>query len=386
MNRDTISVLIVDDSALMRNLVGKIVEGAEGLEVADKAMNGRFALDKIPRVNPDVIVLDLEMPEMNGIEFLQERKKRKIDIPVVILSSLAKKGAKITMEALSLGASDFILKPSGPVSQDIHKVSEKLIETIRVYGRNYQKSRRPLLEIKREEEREKPKIIEKEYAALEHPKLPQVLAKKSAGGKRKEKARVIAIGISTGGPNALRDVFMAIDKNLSLPVVVVQHMPAGFTEEFAKSLDRICPLSVKEAQDGDLVQPGRVLIAPGNYHMELEKKNLSTVVRLSSKDPVNGHRPSVDVLFSSIAKQYGAGSIAVIMTGMGKDGVRGIGAIKSMGGITIGQDRASSVVYGMPKVAIESGFIEYIVPLDKMAETIGKLAAEQKEPDAVQHS
>lgn len=374
MGRHKISVLIVDDSALMRNLVGKVIESDQELEIADRAMNGKFALDKIPKCNPDVIILDLEMPEMNGIQFLKERKRKGIDIPVVILSSLASKGAKITMEALALGASDFILKPSGPVSQDIHKVGDQLIEMIKIYGGNYKFRQKPALEQKREIEKDKPAIIATEYAASSHVAIPEVLTKKTVAEKRHEQIEVIAIGISTGGPNALRDVFSAIDKTLPLPIVVVQHMPAGFTGEFSRSLDRVCPLEVKEAEDGDLLRPGRILIAPGNYHMEIRKKSDGAAVSLLSTDPVNGHRPSVDVLFHSIAKTYGGKAMAVIMTGMGKDGVRGIGAIKSLGGITIGQDKETSIVYGMPKVAIESGFIEHIVPLPKIAETITLLS------------
>jgi two-component system chemotaxis response regulator CheB len=379
MKQENVRVLIVDDSALMRNLIGKIINAGEDLEVADKAVNGKFALEKIPKARPDVIVLDLEMPDMNGIEFLKERKKREIDVPVVILSSLARKGAQITMEALDLGASDFLLKPSGPISEDIHKVGEQLVKTVRVYGQNYKKRKKPA-QAQEEEKGEKQKAIEQSYTQDTKLDVSQVLTKKKSYEKTTSAPEIIAIGISTGGPNALREMFQKIDSRVTLPILVVQHMPAGFTSEFAKSLDRICPLEVKEAKDGDLIQPGRVLIAPGNYHMQVERKALAAVVRLSSTDPVNGHRPSADVLFHSVAKAYEEKALAIIMTGMGKDGVRGIGAIKSLGGITIGQDKLSSVVFGMPKVAIESGFIQYIVPLDKMVETITKLIETQKLP------
>jgi two-component system chemotaxis response regulator CheB len=380
MSDTNIRVLIVDDSALMRNLVGKIFEGADDMDVVAKAMNGRIALDKVSKAEPDVIVLDLEMPEMNGIEFLKERKKRNIDIPVVILSSLAKKGARITMEALDLGASDFILKPSGSVSTDIHQVGEKLLDTVRVYGKNYKQKRRP--EIVTEEEQEEPKAIKKDFQPSEKVDLPNVLAKKTVPKKRAVSAEleIVAIGISTGGPNALRKMFMNLDKDLPLPVVVVQHMPAGFTVEFAKSLNKVCPLEVKEAKDGDRIQKGQILIAPGDYHMEVEKRGGAGVVRVFSGDPVNGHRPSVDVLFHSVAKQYSDRAMAIIMTGMGKDGVKGIGAIKSLGGVTLGQDKESCVVFGMPKVAIESGFIQYIVPLDDMAETVSRLIKGERQP------
>jgi two-component system chemotaxis response regulator CheB len=183
----------------------------------------------------------------------------------------------------------------------------------------------------------------------------------------------VAIGVSTGGPNALREVFSGLQPDFGVPVVVVQHMPAGFTAEFAKSLDRICPLEVKEAEDGDLLRPGRILIAPGNRHLVVERKPLSGIVRLLDTPPVNGHRPSVDVLFESAARHYANGVLAVIMTGMGKDGARKIGEVYRQGGITLGQDEATSIVYGMPKAAYEFGFIRRQVPLGMMAETISRL-------------
>jgi len=189
---------------------------------------------------------------------------------------------------------------------------------------------------------------------------------------------IVAIGASTGGPNALREVFGALEEDFRAPIIVVQHMPSGFTGEFAKSLDRICPLEVKEAADGDLVKPGRVLIAPGNRHMIVEKKPLSSVVRLLDTGPVNGHRPSADVLFESVARCYGNRAMAVIMTGMGRDGAREIGSIYREGGITLGQDESSCIVYGMPKVAFENGFLTRQVSLAEMAETIGRLAKEAR--------
>jgi two-component system chemotaxis response regulator CheB len=185
-----------------------------------------------------------------------------------------------------------------------------------------------------------------------------------------------AIGISTGGPNALRQVFQHLAPDLPVPVVLVQHMPSGFTTEFAKSLDRICPLEVKEAADGDILKRGRVLLCPGDYHLTVEKRRLAAVVRLNQSEPVNGHRPSVDVLFSSVAKEYGGSCLAVIMTGMGKDGAREIGSIHAKGGITVGQDETSSIVYGMPKVAAEMGHLQHIVSLEEMAETINRLVKE----------
>ena len=368
---DEISVLIVDDSALMRNLIGRMVEDTPGLVVAEKAMNGLFALQKIPRVNPDVIVLDLEMPEMNGIEFLKERKKQGIKIPVVILSSIARRGAEITMEALSLGASDFIQKPSGSESEDIHVVKDTLVGMLLGYGSSYRRTQG------------KKVLAPSEYQTKTPASSPQGMnifaslnpsaasstgpAKPPAQMRKPGKTEIIAIGISTGGPDALRVVFSKLDADLKIPIVVVQHMPPGFTNEFAKSLDRICPLDVKEAEDGDAIQPGRILIAQGNKHLEVEKKSFNAVVRLSDAPQVSGHRPSADVLFASVAMAYQNHTLGVIMTGMGRDGAQHLGTIYKEGGMTLGQDESSSVVYGMPRVAFELGHVMEQVSLQNMA-------------------
>jgi two-component system chemotaxis response regulator CheB len=376
---DPVSVLVVDDSALMRNLVSKIIEATPGLSVADKAMNGIFALQKIPRCNPDVIVLDIEMPEMNGIEFLKERKRLGIEIPVIILSSVAKEGAQVTIEALSLGASDFITKPSGSVSSDIHTVAGELTRLLLAFGSQYQRRKGknpPRYEFEAPERMFEPAPILEERAAeraIEQAKREQPRPTRLPGP-----IEAIAIGISTGGPNALREVFAKIDADLSQPIVVVQHMPPGFTEEFAKSLDRICPLDVKEAADGDILKPGRILIAPGDKHILVEKKSLGVVARLSDAPLENGHRPSADVLFASMARVYGNRSLGVIMTGMGRDGARELGSIYREGGITLGQDEASCVVYGMPKVAFELGHVTQQVSLEEMAATISRLAKQYR--------
>jgi two-component system, chemotaxis family, protein-glutamate methylesterase/glutaminase len=373
---DPISVLIVDDSALMRNIISKIVVAAPGLAVADKAMNGAFALQKIPRCDPDVIVLDIEMPEMNGIEFLKERKRLGLEIPVIILSSVAKEGAEVTIEALGLGASDFITKPSGSVSADLHTVAGDLTRLLVAYGSQYQKRKGkapPRYDFEAPERLFEPApLLEAKAAKARAVREPPVPLRQPGP------IELIAIGISTGGPNALREVFSRIDADLSQPVVVVQHMPPGFTEEFAKSLDKICPLEVKEAAEGDLLKPGRVLIAPGDKHILVEKRSLGAVARLSDAPLMNGHRPSADVLFESVARAYGNRAMGVIMTGMGRDGAQELGSIFREGGITLGQDEASSVVYGMPKVAFELGHLTRQVSLAEMAETISKLAKQYR--------
>ncbi len=383
MSTDTVSVIVCDDSALMRNLVGKMVEKAEGLSLAGKAMNGRFLLQKIPKLDPDVIVLDLEMPDMNGIDFLKARKEQGIEVPVVILSSVAKRGAKITMEALSLGAGDFILKPSGSISEDIHKVEAQLVEMLTGYGREYRSGKSQKKAAKGPVQLRTHSVdAEKGPSAKDAPSGEAPAAAPAASKKAKliregaEDLEIVAIGISTGGPNALRLVCAELPEDFPLPVVVVQHMPAGFTTEFAKSLDRICPLEVKEAAEGDLLKPGRMLICPGNYHIEVERRRLAGVIKLSQGDPVNGHRPSADVLFSSVAKNYGGRVLGVIMTGMGRDGARELGSILQNGGITVGQDKESCIVYGMPKVAAEMGHVQYVSSLEDMAGTITKLVKE----------
>jgi two-component system, chemotaxis family, protein-glutamate methylesterase/glutaminase len=372
---DEVSVLIVDDSALMRNLIGRMVDETPGLVVADKAMNGKFALDKIPRVNPDVIVLDLEMPEMNGIEFLKKRKELGIKIPVVILSSIARRGAEITMEALSLGASDFIQKPSGSESADIHVVKDTLVEKLLGYGTSYRKLQGKKVLSPSEfkpKEATKPSPIMDLLTSVSPSKVEP--AKPPTPLRKPGNTEIIAIGISTGGPDALRVVFAQLDADLKIPILVVQHMPPGFTNEFAKSLDRICPLDVKEAEDGDAIQPGRILIAQGNKHLEVEKKGISACVRLSDTPLVSGHRPSADVLFASVAMAYQNHVLGVIMTGMGRDGAQQLGTIYKEGGMTLGQDEKTAVVYGMPRVAYELGHVMEQVPLDKMGKRICDVA------------
>ena len=375
---DEISVLIVDDSAMMRNLIGRMIEEAPGLVIAEKAMNGLFALQKIPRVEPDVICLDLEMPEMNGIEFLKERKKQGIKIPVVILSSIAEKGAQITMEALALGASDFVQKPSGSISMDIHSVHDTLIPMLLGYGSAYRRSQGKKILSPDEYTQKPPSKITALPDLSSHFKLASTPAAAPANPpqqlRKPGKIDIIAIGISTGGPDALRVVFANLDQDLSIPIVVVQHMPPGFTNEFAKSLNRICPLEVKEAEEGDVIQGGRILIAQGNKHLEVERKGMGAIVHLSDSPLVSGHRPSADVLFASVALTYQNHALGVIMTGMGRDGAAQLGTIYKEGGLTLGQDEKSAVVYGMPRVAWELGHVMEQIPLDKMARRICELS------------
>lgn len=380
MSTDKIQVLVVDDSALMRNLISRIIEGAPDLEVAGTAMNGEFALQKIPRLTPDVMVLDLEMPKMNGIEFLRARREQKLDIPVIILSSIAREGAEITMEALALGASDFILKPSGSVSHDIHVVGDQLVTMLRAYGGQHRRRHGRAVPPSPDSPDTAPVAAPRASRDPQTPPAPPAGRPPGADTRPKVPAGqgldIIALGISTGGPNALRKVLAGIESTMDVPMIIVQHMPPGFTTEFAASLNRITPLEVREAEDGDVVKPGRVLIAPGDYHIQVERRSLATVVRLNQDPPCNGHRPSAGILFRSVAACFGNRSMGVIMTGMGRDGSFEIGEIFRAGGVTLGQDEASSVVYGMPRVAWENGFITRQVSLHEMAQTINSLARE----------
>lgn len=386
-----ISVLVCDDSALMRKLIREIIETDSRLNVVATAFNGMFALKKIPVVKPDIIILDIEMPEMNGIEFLKARKEQGIEIPVIILSSIARKGAQVTMQALELGASDFILKPSGSISRDIDKVGDQLRRLIHIYGgkkkgpdkRDYRLDKIPLptaflsashrvgsalnsTERKAAISLKSMELNPTEYMMRNH--LPEPIAQPPAHGV----IELVVIGISTGGPNALRQMLPRIPKDFPVPIVIVQHMPEGFTGEFANSLNGLCYLDVKEVQPGDILMPGKVFIAPGNYHIEVDKMRLASVIEVTQKEPVNGHRPSVDVLFASVAKHYGNKALAVIMTGMGRDGAREMGTLFNMGSWTLGQAETSCIVYGMPRVAIESGYVETIVELDHIADEIIK--------------
>jgi two-component system chemotaxis response regulator CheB len=395
---DDISVLVCDDSALMRNLIGRIVDETTGLKVCGKAENGQDLLDKIPQCNPDVILLDIEMPVMNGVDFLKKRKELKIKVPVIILSSVATEGAKVTIQCLELGASDFITKPGGSsVTLKIADVSSEIIEYIASYGGAYasahgkqipeadyftqqvklREAQRQVV-LKKGEEAAKNFTIQKTdlpaSSLWNKPKVkePVTVTPVRSGGK----IEIIAIGISTGGPNALRDVFKMIDPRLKQPVMVVQHMPAGFTKEFAASLNNICPLEVSEGVDGEKIQGGHVYIAPGGYHMFVEHRADGNYVKLSQDEQRNGHRPSADVLFESVAKIYQNNALGVIMTGMGRDGAAEIAEMRKQGAYTLGQDQATSIVYGMPKVAFELGGVQKQVPLMQMADEISKLARE----------
>ena len=393
---DDIQVMICDDSALMRNLIGRIVDETTGLKVCGKAENGQDLLDKLQTTQADVILLDIEMPVMTGLQFLRKRKEQRIDVPVTVLSSVATEGAAVTIECLELGASDFITKPGASVTLKIGEVTNEIIEYIASYGGAYalkhgkkipdpeffhhqiklKEAERFVVQKKGEETAKSVSITKKDIVPESwfQPKVkePVVITPEREGGK----IEIIAIGISTGGPNALREVFKDIDPNLKQPILVVQHMPAGFTAEFASSLNHICPLTVTEAVDGEPILGGHIYIAPGSYHMFVEHRSLGNFIKLSQDDPRNGHRPSCDVLFESVAEIYKNKALGVIMTGMGRDGAAQITEMRKKGAWTLGQNKESSIVYGMPKVAFELGGVQKQVALADMAGEISKLAKE----------
>ncbi|GHV22282.1 chemotaxis response regulator protein-glutamate methylesterase [Spirochaetia bacterium] len=375
---DEINVLVVDDSALMRKMISSMIEGSRDLKVCDTAMNGKIALEKIQTRNPDIIVLDLEMPEMNGIEFLRERRKRGITIPVIILSSIAEKGATVTMEALSLGASDFVQKPSGSISVDIATVKDHVVELLQAYGSKYRRfNKKPAVgsapAATGTTASAKPASLTSQLSSLGFgavKKAAPIVPVRSPG-----KIEVVALGISTGGPDALRVVFSRLEPTVKVPILVVQHMPPGFTLEFARSLDKICALDVSEAVDGEEIVGGHIYIAQGAKHLEVERQGTKVVARLTSSPQVSGHRPSADVLFGSVALAYTNHVLGVIMTGMGKDGASQLGTIYREGGLTIGQDEATAVVYGMPRVAFEMGHVMEQVALENMGKRISQITA-----------
>ena len=333
-----VRVLVVDDSALMRKLIPKILEQDDSIEVVGTAMDGNFGLKKIEDLNPQVVTLDLEMPGLHGIDMLKEIM-RQWSLPVIVVSSHSTAGASITLKALALGAFDFVAKPKD-VSSHMPEIAGELIR--KIHAAAHCGVARPLF---------LPEDAPSELLQKQRPAAP---------------TRIIAIGVSTGGPNALEYLFSQLPVEFSGSILVVQHMPDGFTDLFAKRLHETCPIRVKEAQSGDLLMAGRALVCPGNRHMKVKKLPLGNVAVLSEDAPVNGHRPSVDVLFRSVAAEFGSQAIGLIMTGMGEDGAAGLGAIRAAGGLTVAQSQKTCVVFGMPKAAIDRGYAMRTVDLQDL--------------------
>ncbi|RDB42718.1 chemotaxis response regulator protein-glutamate methylesterase [Halomonas sp. DQ26W] len=345
MSAATIRVLCVDDSALIRDLLSEIINSQPDMEVVAVAPDPLVARDLIKRHNPDVLTLDVEMPRMDGLDFL-ERLMRLRPMPVLMVSSLTQAGSEVTLRALELGAVDFVAKPALGIRNGMMDYANDIAEKIRAAAKSRPRQARQSQAVPR--------------ATL---KAPLVSSEK-----------LIIIGASTGGTEAIRSVLEPLPAN-SPAILITQHMPGGFTRSFAERLDRLCQISVKEATDGERVLPGHAYIAPGDAHLKLVRSGANYVARLDDGPPVNRHRPSVDVLFHSASTQAGRNAIGVILTGMGKDGAVGLLEMRRAGSPTLAQDEASCVVFGMPREAIALGGVDEVMALDDIPERLMALVA-----------
>ncbi len=342
-------VLVIDDSALMRQLLTDILRTDPGLEVVGSAADPYAAWDKIKRTGPDVLTLDVEMPRMDGLTFL-ERLMGNRPMPVVMVSSLTERNCDTTFRALELGAVDFVTKPKLDMTTGTIAIASELVAKVKAAS----------------QARVRPGTVRSPTTKTATPRSP------AAGFRTTHK--VIAIGASTGGCEAIATVLSALPAD-SPGVVSVIHMPEGFTTSFASRLDKCCAVRVSEAKDGDRVVPGHALIAPGNFHLEVARSGAMAVVRVRPGDPVNRHRPSVDILFNSCARELGPNAVGAILTGMGDDGARGLLAMRRAGARTFAQDEATCVVFGMPREAIALGAADEVLALDRIANQLLRHAA-----------
>lgn len=357
-----IKLLIVDDSALVRKLLTEILSKDQDIEIVGTAVDPYAARDKIKQLNPDVITLDVEMPRMDGLTFL-ENLMRLRPMPVVMVSSLTQKGADVTLRALELGAIDFVAKPVVDVAGSLEKYADELIAKVKMAAsaRVSVRSGAPV--------RHAPMHIDERRSA--DAVLPAV------SGRRvlRTTERIIAIGASTGGTEAIREVLAMLPPDAPA-IVISQHIPAAFSKPFAERVNRSSAMSVCEAQDGQYILPGHVYIAPGDRHLLVERDGARYRCRLNDGPHVNRHRPSVDVMFRSVAQNVGPNATGVILTGMGDDGARGMKEMLDAGARTIAQDEASSVVWGMPGAAAKLGAAEYVLPLQRIPDQILHLVAD----------
>ena len=340
---EKIRVLVVDDSALMRKLIPQVLQDDPTITVVGTAMDGAIGLKKIEELHPHVVTLDLDMPRMDGIEMLRQIM-RKHHVPVIVVSAQTTASASLTLKALALGAFDFVTKPADAATGRIEQIAAELALKIKVAASSGA-----------------PKMIIT---------VPTPKRKLGRTSMPRRPSRVVAIGISTGGPNALQYLFSQLPEDFPGCLLVVQHMPEGFTDMFARRLDESSAIEVKEAQSGDLLLAGRALICPGNRHMKVRRMDHGDIAILVDQPRVNGHRPSVDVLFNSVAQEFGASAVAVLMTGMGDDGAAGLGALKAAGAITIAQSPDTCVVDSMPRAAIQRGFASRVVSLSNLASVL----------------
>lgn len=339
-----IKVLVVDDSALVRDIISKGLARDPGIEVVGSAPDPYVARDKIVQLKPDVLTLDVEMPRMDGVEFLRKLMPQ-YPLPVVMVSALTKRGQKITLDALEAGAVDFVTKPSTDVARGLSAMLVELATKVKIASTaNVSHWKRKRSELK-----------------------SQPIQSRKALSESSDK--VIAIGASTGGTEAITRIITSFPPNTP-GVAIVQHMPAGFTKAFSERLNTLATMEVKEAEEGDRVMPGRVLIAPGGFHMRVIRSGGIYKARIQSGEKVCGHCPSVEVLMLSVAEYVGSNAVGVMLTGMGRDGADGMLAMKKAGARTLAQDEATSVVFGMPKEAYDRGGAERLVPLDDIAPAV----------------
>ncbi|MCA9429841.1 MAG: chemotaxis response regulator protein-glutamate methylesterase [Candidatus Omnitrophica bacterium] len=353
-----IRVLIVDDSSVFRTTLSKVMESSAHVVGADTAPDGKIALQKIQSKKPDIVILDVEMPGMDGIETLREIKKRWPDQKVIMFSAHTQKGAASTIDALSLGALDFLAKPSGgTLAENKRIIEEQLLPKIEgIFNGGPVRPARPA-----------------PSAVRPAPRVPL----RATAGRRFERANppIVAIGVSTGGPNALAELIPSLPASFPSPIAIVQHMPPLFTNQLANRLNTKSALSVHEATEGLDLRPGNVYIAPGDYHMEIRKApgSKTRTIHLQQEPPECSCRPSVDVMFRSIAESYGANTIAVILTGMGQDGFQSTRLLKSCDCHVIAQDQASCVVYGMPSFIVQNGLADDVLPLNRIGRRLIEL-------------
>lgn len=373
-----IRVLIADDSAFMRKVLSDLFKGQSDFEVVGTAVNGQDTIDKVKKLQPDVLTLDVIMPVMDGLNALAVIMEQ-CPVPVVMISSTTQKGTNETIRALALGAVDFVSKTGGAISK-IDTIKDEILVKCRLAAkaraRKSGAASKPLTYTPKPAEEPTTRRIEIRrrtgYIPGQRPiinRVPSTTAPVpkvvSATGKK-----IVAIGTSTGGPQALQAVITRLPGNLPCGVVVVQHMPAGFTKSLAERLNSISEIAVKEAENDEIIRPGQVYIAPGNYHLRIVPAvGTDRKIQLSQEPPVGNHRPAVNVMFDS-ASRFGKDLVSVIMTGMGADGCEGMKKIKATGGYSIAQDENTCVVYGMPKAVVDAGLADEIRPLDKIAEAI----------------
>lgn len=349
MTSNPIRVLVVDDSAFMRKMVSEILARDPSVCVAGQARDGADALVKLEALKPDVVTMDIEMPVLDGIGALTEIMRVR-PTPVLMLSSLTQAGAEATLRCLELGAFDFVGKPSGSISLDIEKIGAELISKVKAAAGARLPTRRPA-----------PSVLSTPSVPL-RPRL-------EAARKSTDKIAVLAIGASTGGPRALQQLIPMLPADLGVPIVIVQHMPPGFTASLAQRLQQMSPFVVREAANGDRLKAGQILVAPGGHHLQFDAGG---VARLTQEPPIHGVRPAVDITLASLAHLYGSRLLAVLLTGMGKDGARAMKQIVDKGGLTLAEDETTCVVYGMPKAAFDLGGVSRLLPLPEIAPAIAR--------------